>query len=57
MIPQRGAIVKEERMPAKKDSNGQQLCRYCGRELPVNAVFCALFIGASAWLLDRKVNL
>lgn len=28
-------------MPAKKMSDGPQLCRYCGRELPVNAVFCA----------------
>jgi hypothetical protein len=39
------------------DATFEQMRSVIGWSLLLNAVFCALFIGASAWLLDRKVNL
>lgn len=39
------------------DKDLKQLSGYVGWSLLLNAGFCAVFTGASAWLLDKKVNL
>ena len=39
------------------DKDLKQLSGYIGWSLLLNAGFCAVFTGASAWLLDKKVNL
>ena len=39
------------------DATFEQMRGVIGWSLLLNAVLCALFVAASAWLLDRKVNL
>ena len=39
------------------DKDLKQLSGYLGWSLLLNAGFCAVFTGTSAWLLDKKVNL
>ena len=39
------------------DATLEQMRGVIGWSLLMNAVLCALFTGASAWLLDRRVNL
>ena len=39
------------------DASFAQMRSVLGWSALLNAVFCAIFVAASAWLLDQKVNL